>query len=60
MNFQTKTNQKGEIALLLIIIVPIFIFYRFVFIHSINVPYLDDFQVLNTIVRVQNEPYRWF
>lgn len=60
MNLQTKTKQKGEITLLVLIIIPIFIFYRFVFMHSINVPYLDDFQILNTIVRVQDEPYSWW
>lgn len=39
---------------------PIIYFYWFVYNHTINVPYLDDFQILNTVVRVQNEPLKWF
>jgi hypothetical protein len=60
MNLFIKVKHKDEITLLLLTIIPIFIFYRFVFAHSINVPYLDDFQILNTIVRVQDNPQQWW
>ena len=60
MNLLTKFTQKDETVISLLMIIPIFIFYRFVIIHSINVPYLDDFQILNTIVRVQDEPQKWW
>lgn len=60
MNLYSKIKSKDETALFFLSIVPIFIFYRFVFIHSINVPYLDDFQILNTIIRVQDNPHNWW
>jgi hypothetical protein len=53
-------KKHSEICIFIVIIIPIIIFYRFVFIHTINVPYLDDFQILNTIVRVQDEPHKWW
>lgn len=60
MKLYSKIKSNDETALFFLSIVPIFIFYRFVFIHSINVPYLDDFQILNTIVRVQDNPQDWW
>jgi hypothetical protein len=59
MNLFSKIKYKDETTLLFLSIIPIFIFYRFIFIHSINVPYLDDFQILSTIVRVQDNPQNW-
>jgi hypothetical protein len=59
MNLFSKIKNKDETTLFFLSIIPIFIFYRFVFIHSINVPYLDDFQILNTVVRVQDSPQNW-
>ena len=53
-------KKQYEFGLFALMIIPIIIFYRYIFIHSINVPYLDDFQILNTVVRVQNEPREWF
>lgn len=53
-------KKQFEISIFIVMIIPIIIFYRFVFIHTINVPYLDDFQILNTIVRVQYEPQKWW
>lgn len=38
----------------------IFLFYRFVLTHAINVPYLDDFKTINTIVRIQDNPQDWW
>ncbi|TNV71564.1 hypothetical protein FGO68_gene16340 [Halteria grandinella] len=38
----------------------IIFFYRFVLAHAINVPYLDDFKTINTIVRVQDNPQHWW
>ncbi len=49
-----------EPGIFVVMFLPIIIFYWFVFIHTINVPYLDDFQILNTIVRVQNDPQKWW
>ena len=53
-------KKQYEIGLFALMLVPIIIFYQYIFTHSINVPYLDDFQIINTIVRVQNEPEKWF
>ena len=53
-------KKQYEFGLFALMIIPIIIFYRYIFIHSINVPYLDDFQILNTVVRVQDEPREWF
>lgn len=53
-------KKYREIGIFFTMILPIIIFYRFVYIHSINVPYLDDFQILNTIVRVQDDPQKWW
>ena len=53
-------KKQYEFGLLALMIIPIIIFYQYIFTHSINVPYLDDFQILNTVVRVQNEPEKWF
>jgi hypothetical protein len=60
MNLFSKIIHQDKFTLFALSIIPIFIFYRFVFIHSINVPYLDDFQILNTIVRVQDNPKNWW
>lgn len=53
-------KKHKEMGIFIVMILPIIIFYRFVFIYTINVPYLDDFQILNTIVRVQDEPQNWW
>lgn len=53
-------KKHKEIGIFIVMILPIIIFYRFVFIYTVNVPYLDDFQILNTIVRVQDEPQNWW
>ena len=53
-------KKHNEVGVLIVMALPIIIFYRFVFNHAINVPYLDDFQILNTIVSVQDEPQKWW
>lgn len=53
-------KNRYEIGLLCVMLIPIIIFYRYIFTHSIDVPYLDDFQILNTIVRVEDEPHKWW
>jgi hypothetical protein len=53
-------KKKHEILIFFLMSLPIIYFYWFVYSHAINVPYLDDFQILNTIVRVQNEPQKWW
>lgn len=53
-------KNRYEIGLFCVIIIPIIIFYQYIFTHTINVPYLDDFQILNTIIRVQHEPQKWW
>lgn len=56
----TTNTKQYENGLFCVMIIPIIIFYQYIFNHSINVPYLDDFQILNTIVRVQYEPHNWW
>jgi hypothetical protein len=53
-------KNRYEIGALFLMMIPIIIFYQFIFTHTINVPYLDDFEILNTIVRVQTEPQKWW
>jgi hypothetical protein len=52
-------KNKPETLIFFLMSLPIIYFYWFVYSHVINVPYQDDFQILNTIVRVQNEPQKW-
>jgi hypothetical protein len=53
-------KNKPETLIFALMSLPIIYFYWFVYSHAINVPYQDDFQILNTIVRVQNEPQKWW
>lgn len=53
-------KKQNEVGFFCVMLIPIIIFYQYIFTHSINVPYLDDFQILNTIVRVEYEPQKWW
>jgi hypothetical protein len=56
MKIKTLTHSKLDILIFILMFLPIIHFYWFVQKYAINVPYLDDFQILNSIVRIQNKP----
>ncbi|MCU0469232.1 MAG: hypothetical protein MUF58_11555 [Arcicella sp.] len=60
MNLSIHTKKYEDYAILFVISIPIIYFYRYVVQYAINVPYLDDFQILNIIVRIQHEPQKWW
>ena len=56
MKTNKLTHIQYESAIFILMFLPIIYFYWFVQKYAINVPYLDDFQILNSIVRIQNTP----
>lgn len=56
MKIKILTHSKFDSLIFILMFLPIIYFYWFVQEYAINVPYLDDFQILNSIVRIQNTP----
>jgi len=56
MKIKQLTHTQYESVIFILLLLPIIHFYGFVEKNAINVPYLDDFQILNSIVRIQNKP----